>query len=239
MLMPRICFTKKTSEHIPPNMQILLTKKVVLRERLSGKDIVATIIIVVLTIAYLAQLYMYCKVTRSGRFSNRKPCRRRCRRWRRGPVFKKSWYNFVFLSFLLSKYLMIPWIYRTIHNSRLKLHSYPIKKSGRYESRVVIKTPRTIVCTNHYSFRWAKIKRILNSRTLLSLTRQRTLLLLPSITSRIVNCLNGLAMILEPQLLRRKTLSSIGRWRTRGSNRLTVLAESKNFSRRWELIQRM
>ena len=53
-------------------MQILLTKKVVLRERLSGKDIVATIIIVVLTIAYLAQLYMYCKVTRSGRFSNRK-----------------------------------------------------------------------------------------------------------------------------------------------------------------------
>ena len=65
-------FYKKTSEHIPPNMQILLTKKVVLRERLSGKDIVATIIIVVLTIAYLAQLYMYCKVTRSGRFSNRK-----------------------------------------------------------------------------------------------------------------------------------------------------------------------
>ena len=65
-------FYKKTSEHIPPNMQILLTKKVVLRERLSGKDIVATIIIVVLVIAYLAQLYMYCKVTRSGRFSNRK-----------------------------------------------------------------------------------------------------------------------------------------------------------------------
>lgn len=65
-------FYKKTSDRIPPNMQILLTKKVVLRERLSGKDIFATILIVILAIAYLAQLYMYCKVTRSGRFSNRK-----------------------------------------------------------------------------------------------------------------------------------------------------------------------
>ena len=69
-------FYKKTTEAIPRHMEIQLWKKVVLRERLEGKDIAATITILVLSLAYLVQLYLYCKVSRSLPNSGRKVLKR-------------------------------------------------------------------------------------------------------------------------------------------------------------------
>lgn len=69
-------FYKKSGEDVPRHMEIQLWKKVVLRERLEGKDIAATITILVLSLAYLIQLYLYCKVSRSLPNSGRKVLKR-------------------------------------------------------------------------------------------------------------------------------------------------------------------
>ena len=69
-------FYKKTTEDIPRHMEIQLWKKVVLRKRLEGKDIAATVTILVLSVAYLIQLYLYCKVSRSLPNNGRKVLKR-------------------------------------------------------------------------------------------------------------------------------------------------------------------
>ena len=69
-------FYKKSGEDVPRHIEIQLWKKVVLRERLEGKDIAATITILVLSLAYLIQLYLYCKVSRSLPNSGRKVLKR-------------------------------------------------------------------------------------------------------------------------------------------------------------------
>lgn len=65
-------FYKKAPASMPPHLEIQVRSEVVLRERMEGSEIAATITIVVLSILYIVQLYMYWNLKRTGELSGRK-----------------------------------------------------------------------------------------------------------------------------------------------------------------------